>query len=159
MAFGDTHVFPGFFTPVLTQLFFPKPPTTFSTCFCRGEGWKYAGKKSRLNRGSNLQPPGHESDALTTEPPKRGNDTDARVTEKYSLKQKWQNILLKFKKCINANHVNDKKGYLTFWHTTSVEMLKAQSGEQKEFMSELGQFPEQSNSPSHSFVPSQTIRL
>ena len=25
-----THVFPGFLTPVLTQLFFPKPPTTFS---------------------------------------------------------------------------------------------------------------------------------
>ena len=30
MAVGDTHVFPGFLTPVLTQLFFPKPPTTFS---------------------------------------------------------------------------------------------------------------------------------
>ena len=32
-----THVFPGFLTPVLTQLFFPKPPTSFLTCFCRGE--------------------------------------------------------------------------------------------------------------------------
>ena len=30
-------MFPGFLTPVLTQLFFPKPPTTFLTCFCRGE--------------------------------------------------------------------------------------------------------------------------
>ena len=29
-----THVFPGFLTPVLTQLFFPKPPTTFLTYFC-----------------------------------------------------------------------------------------------------------------------------
>ena len=47
------YVFPGFPTPVLTQLFFPKPPTTFLTCFCRGERRKYAGKKSRLNRGSN----------------------------------------------------------------------------------------------------------
>ena len=28
---GDTFVFPGFLTPVLTQLFFPKPPTTFLT--------------------------------------------------------------------------------------------------------------------------------
>ena len=28
-----THVFPGFLTPVLTRLFFPKPPTTFLTCF------------------------------------------------------------------------------------------------------------------------------
>ena len=67
-----THVFPGFLTPVLTQLFFPKPPTTFLTCFCRGERRKYAGKKSRLNQGSNPEPPGHEFDTLTTEPPKRG---------------------------------------------------------------------------------------
>ena len=66
------HMFPGFLTPVLTQLFFAKPPTTFLTCFCRGERRKYAGKKSRLNRGSNSQPPGHESDTLTTEPPERG---------------------------------------------------------------------------------------
>ena len=41
MAVGDTHVFPGFLTPVLTQLFFPKPPTTFLTFFCRGERQKY----------------------------------------------------------------------------------------------------------------------
>ena len=33
MAVGDAHVFPGFLTPVLTQLFFPKPPTTFLTYF------------------------------------------------------------------------------------------------------------------------------
>ena len=72
MAVGDAYVFPGFLTPVLTQLFFPKPPTTFLTCFCRGERRKYAGKKSRLNRGSNSQPPGHESDMLTTEPPGQG---------------------------------------------------------------------------------------
>ena len=37
MAVGDAHVFPGFLTPVLTQLFFPKPATTFLTCFSRGE--------------------------------------------------------------------------------------------------------------------------
>ena len=67
-----THVFPGFLTPVLTQLFFPKPLTTFLTCFCRGERPKYARKKSCLNRGSNPQPRGHESDTLTTEPPGRG---------------------------------------------------------------------------------------
>ena len=53
MAVGDAYVFPSFLTRVLTQLFFPKPPTTFLTCFCRGERRKYAGKKSRLNRGSN----------------------------------------------------------------------------------------------------------
>ena len=67
-----THTFPGFLTPVLTLLFFPKPSTTFLTCFCRGERRKYAGKKSRLNWGSSPQPPGHESDMLTTEPPRRG---------------------------------------------------------------------------------------
>ena len=68
MAVGDAYVFPGFLTPVLTQLFFPKPPTTFLTCFCRGERRKFARKKNCLNRGSNSQPPGHESDTLTTEP-------------------------------------------------------------------------------------------
>ena len=67
MVFGDAQVFPGFLTQVLTQLFFPKPPTTFLTCFCRGERRKYAGKKCRLNRESNSKPPGHESDTLTTE--------------------------------------------------------------------------------------------
>ena len=72
MAVGDAYVFPGCLIPVLTQLFFPKPPTTFLKCFCRGERRKYAGKKSRLNWGSNSQPPGHQSDTLTTELPGRG---------------------------------------------------------------------------------------
>ena len=43
-------VFPGFLTPALTQLFFAKPPTTFLTCFCKGERQKYARKKVCLNR-------------------------------------------------------------------------------------------------------------
>ena len=43
MAVDDAYVFPGFLSPVLTQLFFPKPPTTFPTCSCRGERRKYAG--------------------------------------------------------------------------------------------------------------------
>ena len=64
MAVGDTHVFPDFLTPVLTQLFFPKPPTTFLTCFCRGDRQKYARKGVSLNS----QPLGRESDTLTTEP-------------------------------------------------------------------------------------------
>ena len=70
MAVGDAYdiVFPDVLTSVLTQLFFPKPPTTFLPCFCRGERQKYAGKKSRFNRGSNSQPPGHESHMHTTEP-------------------------------------------------------------------------------------------
>ena len=72
MAIGDAHVFPGFLTTVLLQLFFPKPPTTFLTCFCRGGRGKYTRKKSRLNQGSNSQPRGQESDRLTTEPPVQG---------------------------------------------------------------------------------------
>ena len=60
--------FSSFLTPVLTQLFFQKPLTSFLTCFCRDEKPKYAGKKSCLNQGLNSQPPGHESDTLTTEP-------------------------------------------------------------------------------------------
>ena len=74
MAVGDAYVFPGFLTPVLTQLFFPKQShrLLFSHGFCRGARRKYAGKKSRLNRGSNSQPQDHESDTLTTEPPRGG---------------------------------------------------------------------------------------
>ena len=72
MAVRDAYVFPGYLTQVLTQLFFPNSPTTFLTCFCRGERRKYAGKESRLNRKSNSQPQGHESDTLTIEPPRRG---------------------------------------------------------------------------------------
>ena len=34
MAVVDAYVFPGFLIPVL---FFPKSPTPFLTCFCRGE--------------------------------------------------------------------------------------------------------------------------
>ena len=70
MAVDEAYVFPGFRTKA--QPFFPKPPTTVLTCFCRGERRKYAGKKVRLNRGSNSQPPGYESDTLTTESPERG---------------------------------------------------------------------------------------
>ena len=68
-----THMcFLTFLTPILTQLFFPRPPTTFLTFFCRGERRKHAGKKNRFNQGSNSQPPGHESDTLITEPPRQG---------------------------------------------------------------------------------------
>ena len=84
MAVGDTYVFPGFLTPVLTQLFFPKPPTTFLTCFCRGERRKDAAKKSRLeDRGSNSQPPGHESDKLTTEPPRQGTEREEKKRKQH----------------------------------------------------------------------------
>ena len=67
MAVGDAHVSWLSHTSTNTA-FFQKPPTTFHKCFCRGERREYAGEKVRLNRGSNSQPPGHESDMLTTEP-------------------------------------------------------------------------------------------
>ena len=79
MVVSDAYVFPGFLTPVLTQLFFPKPQTTFLTCFCRGERQKYARKKSHLNRGLNSQPPGHETETLTTEPSRRGITSTAHT--------------------------------------------------------------------------------
>ena len=38
MAVGDAQLFPGFLTPVLTQLFFPKPPTfSHASAEVRGE--------------------------------------------------------------------------------------------------------------------------
>ena len=65
-----THMFfPGFLNP---RLFFPRPPTTFLTCFYRDDGQKYAGKKVCLKQGSNSQPPDHMSDTFTTEPLGRG---------------------------------------------------------------------------------------
>ena len=72
MAVGDAHELPGFYRPVPTQLFFPKPQTIFLTCFSRGERRKYAGKKVGLNWVSNSQPPGHGPETLTTELPRRG---------------------------------------------------------------------------------------
>ena len=68
MAVGDAYVFPGFLTPALTQLFFPKSPTTFLACFRRGQRRKYPGKNVPLNWVSNSQPPGHGTDTLSTKP-------------------------------------------------------------------------------------------
>ena len=71
MAVGDAHVFSGFLTSTNTA-FLSKATNYFSQCFYRGERQTYAGKEVRLSRGSNSQPPGHESDTFTTEPPERG---------------------------------------------------------------------------------------
>ena len=96
MAVDDAYLFPGFLTPVLT-LFFPKPPTTFLTYFCRGERRKYAGKKSRLNLGSNSQPPGHESNTLATEQPGWG-----QPFLKHSQMQNYKLIMHQAKICSQA---------------------------------------------------------
>ena len=66
------HVYPGFLTPVLTPLS-SKATNYFSHFLCRGGRQKYPGKEVHLNRVSNSQPSGHESDMLTTEPPGRGH--------------------------------------------------------------------------------------
>ena len=57
MAVGDAYVFPGFLKPVLTQLFFPKPPTTFSHMLLQRWKAKIRWKESHLNLESNSQPP------------------------------------------------------------------------------------------------------
>ena len=76
MVVGDAYVFPGFLMPVLIQLSFPKPPTTFLSKATNYfphmllQRWevKIVWKKVRLKQGLNSQPLGHESDMLITEP-------------------------------------------------------------------------------------------
>ena len=69
MAVSDALVFPGFLKPVLTQLSFQNHQLLSSHASVEvGERRKYAGKKVCLSQVSNSQPPGHESDTLTTEP-------------------------------------------------------------------------------------------
>ena len=78
---GDAHVCVSWLSHTSTNTnFFPaNPPTSFLTCFSRGERRKYAGKKFRLNRVSNSQPPGHKSDTINTEPPGAGTEILDRV--------------------------------------------------------------------------------
>ena len=65
MAVSDAYVFPDYLTPVLTQNSFKSHRVFFSNASVENT----PEKKFRLNRVSNSQPPGHESDTLTTEPP------------------------------------------------------------------------------------------
>ena len=68
MAVSDTHDSVAWLSHTSTNTTsFPKPPTTFLTCF-RGETGKYVREKVCLNQVSNSQPLGHESDTLTSEP-------------------------------------------------------------------------------------------
>ena len=69
MAVSDSHNVSWLSHTCTNQTFFPKPPTTFVTRFSKGERQKYARKKVCLDRLSNSQPPGYESDTLTTELP------------------------------------------------------------------------------------------
>ena len=61
MAVSDAHVFPGFLTPVLTQLSFQSHQLLFSHA---SAGWEV-----KIHpKESSPQPLGHESNTLTTEP-------------------------------------------------------------------------------------------
>ena len=73
MAVCDAYVFPSFLTPVQTRLSFQSHRLLFSHALRR--------KEVRLNRVSNSQPPDHESDTLTTEPPGRGERERESSTE------------------------------------------------------------------------------
>ena len=68
MAVSDAHVFPGFFTPALTQLSFQSHRLLFSHTSAEVRDENMLERKL----ASNLQPPSHKSDKLTTEPPGLG---------------------------------------------------------------------------------------
>ena len=129
MAVGDAHVFPGFLTPVLTQLFFPKLYTdcfTLLRCFCRGGRRKYTGKKVRLNRGSNSQTPGHESDKLTTEPHRRSRKLENLVKKKKKIlntsifKNDFESQISKGSK--NSGLYGSRLNNLYSWNTNALIM-------------------------------------
>ena len=63
MAVGSAQVFPSFLTPVLTQLFFPKPQTTFLTCICRGKN-----TPERKFASTGDQPHNHQAMSPTRSP-------------------------------------------------------------------------------------------
>ena len=73
MAVSDEHVFPGFLTPVLTQLFFQSHQLLFSHASAEVRGENTLERKL-ASTGDRTQPPGHESDNFPTEPPWRGHD-------------------------------------------------------------------------------------
>ena len=75
---------------------FPKPQTTFLTCFSRGKRQKYAGKKVCLRRVSNSQPPGHESDKFTTDPPRWGltKQNDFQLSTLKMFSEDYINVVL-----------------------------------------------------------------
>ena len=72
MVVGDAHVFPGFLTPILTQIYFQSQRLLFSHASAEVRGENTPERNFASNRVSNSQPPGHEPDTLTSEPPERG---------------------------------------------------------------------------------------
>ena len=77
MAVSEAHVCVSWLSDTSTStIFLSKATDYFSHMFLQSWEAKYAGKKVRLNRGSNSQPPGHRSDTLTSEPPVRAYKLD-----------------------------------------------------------------------------------
>ena len=76
MAVGEAHVFPGFLTPVLTQLSFQSRQLLFSHASPEVRS-KNMLEKVRLNQFSNSQPPCHKFDTLTTKPPGQGKSLES----------------------------------------------------------------------------------
>ena len=83
MAVGDACVFPGFLTPVLTQIFFQSHQLLFSHASAEVRG-KNTPERNFATTGSHTQLPGHESDTLPAEPPGQGG--------KELKKKKWRNF-------------------------------------------------------------------
>ena len=76
MAVGDARVFPGFLTPVLTQLSFQSHRLLFSHASAEVQGENTLERKfaSAGERAHN-----HQSDTLTTEPPGQGPKTSNNI--------------------------------------------------------------------------------
>ena len=72
MAVGDAHVFPGFLTPVLTQLSFQSHRLLFTEASAVVRGENTPERKFASTGYRTQKPPSHEYDRLTTELPSQG---------------------------------------------------------------------------------------
>ena len=91
MAVGDTRVLPGFLAPVITQLSFQSHQLLFSHASVEERGENTPDRK--FSRGLNSQPPGHESDMLTTEPPWRGNNHERESSYKHGVEKEKKKLV------------------------------------------------------------------
>ena len=73
------HVFPDFLTPVLTQLFFPKPPTTFLTCFLQRFKGENTPERKFASTGDRTRNHQEENDSDDDE--EEGHDDDFGETD------------------------------------------------------------------------------
>ena len=108
MAVGDANVFLGFLTPVLKQLFFPKPPTTFLTCFCRGERRKNRPERKVASTGD--QTHNHQVMSSTRSPLSHPGGAKGQVNGQlafvYSTKQIYENLFISEVENISSRRVN-----------------------------------------------------